>query len=86
MKYKEFKAEAEKLGLRIARRSGEDYVVAGGGFDWPIASISRLDPCHLDTMNLYGRMLNEEYFRQVFHILVKFAQTSIKERRYEEDS
>ncbi|WP_373757857.1 hypothetical protein [Jeotgalibaca porci] len=86
MRYKEFKEEVEKLGLKIIVRSGCFYIVTTGGIaEWLIASVSTETPCAINTDH-FGDMINEETFRQLFHLLVKFAQTTIEERRYEEDS
>ncbi|WP_373738935.1 hypothetical protein [Jeotgalibaca porci] len=84
MRYKEFKEEVEKLGLKIIDRWGCFYIVTTGGItEWLIASVSTESPCAINTDH-YGPMIKEETFRQLFHILVKFAQTSIEERHYEE--
>lgn len=86
MRYKEFKEEVEKLGLKIIDRWGCFYIVTTGGIaEWLMASVSTETPCAINT-NHFGHMVKEETFRQLFHILVKFAQTSIEERHYEEAS
>ncbi len=85
MKHKEFKAEVEKLGLKVVRRSGADLVINDGEIKWIVAQINNYEPCKIDTENYYSHMIPEESFRQLFHLLVKFAQTTIEERRYEED-
>lgn len=85
MKSKEFKVEVEKLGLKVVRRSGADLVINDGEVKWIFAQINNDEPCKIDTENYYSHMISEETFRQLFHILVKFAQTTIEERRYEED-
>ena len=85
MKNKEFKAEVEKLGLKVVRRSGADIVINDGEIKWIVAQINNYEPCKIDTEYYYSHMISEESFRQLFHLLVKFAQTTIEERLYEED-
>lgn len=81
MKYKEFKTEVEKLGLKVVERSDEHYVVTKDVIEWILVSVSKDIVCAMNT-RYHGHMISEEIFRQLFHILVKFAQTSIEERHY----
>lgn len=84
MKYAEFKSEVEKLGFKVANRTSTDYIIDGGSINWMVASVVRRQVCGVST-EYESNMITEERLRQVFHILVKFAQTTIEERRYEED-
>lgn len=80
MKLKEFEEKVGRLGLKVVRRPGQVIVADNGEIEWFIASISSEKVCKVDTENYYGNMIPEETFRQLFHLLVKFTQTSIEER------
>lgn len=83
MRYKEFKNEVEKLGMQVVERSDEHYVADNGPIKWALVAVSKINVCAINTM-YYGDMIDEETFRQLFRLLVKFAQTSIEERHYDD--
>lgn len=80
MRLKEFEEKVGNLGLKIVRRPGQIIVADDGEIEWVIASISSEKVCKVDTENYYGNMIPEGVFRQLFHLLVKFSQTSVEER------
>lgn len=82
MRYKEFKSEVEKLGMEVVERSDEHYIVDDGPMKWLLASVNKRHVCAINT-TYFGHMINDMYVRQLFHILVKFSQTSIEERHYD---
>lgn len=84
MKLSEFRVEVEKLGLEVVKRPGIYYVVDGSGIEWLVASVSSQEVCVMTT-GYYSHMIDEATVRKLFHILVRFAQTTIQARAYEED-
>lgn len=83
MRYAEFKRRVEQLELKVVRRPGVYYVVDGGEIEWLVASVSSQEVCVM-TSGYFSHMVPEEKIRQLFHILVKFSQTSIEERHYDD--
>lgn len=82
MRYAEFKTEVEKLGFKVVNRASTDYIVDAGSINWIVASVVRREVCGMST-EYHSNMITEERLRQLFHILVKFSQTSIEERHYD---
>ena len=82
MKYKEFKSEVEELGFKVANRTSSiDYIIDGGPINWIVASVVRREVCVMST-EYHSDMIDEERLRQLFHILVKFSQTTYEARCY----
>ena len=82
MKYAEFKSEVEKLGFKVVNRTSSiDYIIDGGSINWIVASVVRRVVCSMST-EYHSDMIDEERLRQLFHILVKFAQTTYEARCY----
>ena len=81
MKYKEFKSEVEKLGFKVVNRASTDYVIDDGPINWIVASVVRREVCVMCT-EYHSNMITEERLRQLFPILVKFAQTTYEARCY----
>ena len=78
MRYAEFKSEVEQLGLEV---DIEGIYIIVSDVDGN-AKVSKSDVCEIDTDDI-SAWLDEETTRQLFHILVKFAQTTIEERHYD---
>ena len=83
MRYAEFKSEVEDLGFKVANRTSTDYIIDDGPINWIVASVVRREVCAMST-EYHSNMIDEERLRQIFHLLVKFAQTSIEERHYDD--
>lgn len=83
MRYKEFKSEVEKLGFKIANRASTVCIIDDGQINWIIASVVRRQVCAMST-EYHSDMIDEERLRQLFPILVKFSQTTIEERHYDD--
>ena len=79
--YKEFKSEVEKLGFKVVNRTSTDYIIDGGPINWIAASVVRREVCAMST-EYHSDMIDEERLRQLFTILVKFAQTTHEARCY----
>lgn len=79
--YKEFKNEVEKLGFKIANRASTDYIIDDGPINWIVASVVRSQVCAMST-EYHSDMIDVERLRQLFPILVKFAQTTHEARCY----
>lgn len=84
LSYSEFKEELEKLGLKAVERSGEHYIVVDSEIKWLLATVNKRIT-QVINVDFYNEIFNDEQvFKELFHLLVNFAQTPIKDRCYED--
>lgn len=81
MIFQEFKTKINELGLKVFRRPEVEFIIMDKNIKSIIATVDKNTPYVMNTNRDY--LLDEQMSQQLFHILVKFSQTSIEERHYD---